>query len=133
MADTCALCHKPWSWLGGVTSKEFSKGNNMASLANHGGGNAICDKCVKAHPDQIKKHNALYYNVTGGSKDPNCQHDWAHPYCARWACRLCPAEYNWTCGHGGSQYACQPCYTALIARMVNECGTVENYLNKHSW
>ena len=131
MADTCAVCHRPWSlW---VRAKEWRKGNSTATWQWNAGGSAICDKCVKTNADTIRRHNADYYRQSGEKKDPSCLHDWAHPFPARWSCRKCHAEYNWMCGHGGSAYVCETDYRAFLEKALAGHGSVEAFLAEKSW
>ena len=64
-------------------------------------------------------------------KNPNCQHQWAGAP-PNWICLKCGATFNLSCEHGGSM-ACGECIEDFIKSAQKEEGSLEAYLDKHSW
>ena len=133
MPWTCPLC--------GTTTKFLRPGTKPSSEVvyglSSGSGRAVCRNCAKNRLDEINRHNIIYdwvlYGIEKPKKDPNCNHKWIHPFKSRWVCSECGAEYNIMCGCGGSGYVCQNHYEKIIETMKKESGSVEEFLNKHSW
>jgi len=99
----------------------------------HGGGEAICNKCVRTKQEEIIKHNKMFTTPQGAKKDPNCQHEWVHPFKGRWTCVKCNATYNWMCGCGGSMYVCEEHYDRFILDAMNTHGSIELFLKERAW
>ena len=132
MRIRCPLCNKEESFWRDVTFWNWGRENTI-SWATHGGGRAICYKCLKNRMPEIKRHNSLYYRSNDEKKDPNCEHKWVHPYPARWCCTKCTAEYNWMCGCGGSQYVCETHYESFKKHMIEKYDSIEQYLCEKAW
>lgn len=71
-----------------------------------GGGIIVCRKCGKTRLKEIQTHNNIYCSPEGHRKDTGCRHEWLNPYPGRYYCPKCTAEFNWTCGCGGSNFVC---------------------------
>ncbi len=128
MSWRCPLCG---------ADRSFFRDNMSDMFWADGPGSAtsVCKKCAKDRKEEIDEHNQMMGQGTGGrhTKDPDCEHNWAHPFPSRWTCTKCGAEYNQMCGCGGSLYMCQGHHAKAVAHMKEEEGSVEAYLNKHSW
>ena len=125
MATNCPVCHRKF----GITVRSSTVGYATSA----GGGSLVCTKCAKERRDEINKHNAVWGQYSGErkKKNPNCKHEWIHPFPSRWYCPKCGAEFNVMCGCGGSAYICQKHYDGLIKEM-EEIGK-DNYLAEHSY
>jgi len=114
----CPLCYK----------KIWPASKNVI-WAQHGGGISVCVRCVKNRKSEIDRHNEIYWGNSSKKKDPNCPHVWHHPFPGRWFCAGCGAGYRWMCGHGGSEFVCDPCYGDFIVR----AGNLNQFLAEKSW
>jgi len=130
MGTKCPLCNASgWRYR----TSMWAKDKPNSSWAHHGGGSALCNKCVKTRQDEIIIHNNKYRTPAGSKKDTDCQHEWVHPYPGRWYCTKCSATYNWMCGCGSSMYVCKKCYDDFIKRATKEHGSIEKFLSTKSW
>ena len=62
------------------------------SYAIRGGSIYVCKRCAKHRRKEIEEHNAIYWGDHTRKKDPNCKHEWVHPYPGRWYCPKCSAR-----------------------------------------
>ena len=119
----CPLCHKDYGWRGH---------SNVSVSDAPGSARSACKRCAKDRMDDIGKRNWIMgwtnKRWDGKAKDPQCDHKWASPSPYRFACELCGAQMNYTCGHGGSMYVC-----ADHAKGMLEQGMMsKDYLDEHS-
>jgi len=99
------------------------------SYAIRGGSIYVCKRCAKHRRKEIEEHNAIYWGDHTRKKDPNCKHEWVHPYPGRWYCPKCSAEFNFTCGCGGSMYVCEKHYQEFI----KHAEPLDKFLAENSW
>lgn len=128
MSWNCALCNKPMKWY---LPRTWPSDTSIPT--GPGSGGIVCKGCEKDRQDAITKRNEMAYGGPEKKKDPNCPHTWLHPWRSRWYCSQCGAQFNWTCRHGGSEYACAKCEYEFKCKMVREEGSVDAFLTKHSW
>jgi hypothetical protein len=93
----------------------------------------LCRRCVAERQDDIRELARKWHRVEGDKKDPNCEHEWKHPWFGRWYCPKCGAEFNLTCGCGGSAFVCGAHHAEFVEVMIKECGSVEAFLEERSW
>lgn len=117
----CPICNRS-GW--------FVRASDSSVPLGPGHGILVCKRCERREQEEIARRLAVYYTPAGSKKDPECSHQWVHPYAGRWYCRKCFATYNWICGCGGSGYVCERHYRIQIEEMGEEPA---KWLAEHAW